>query len=525
MKGERRREGVGRRCAVVALAGLLGLAGGGARSAAAQEGSSAVGFDPSQPQLYVVATSHLDTQWRWTIRQTIEAYLPATLEENFALLEAYPEYCFNFEGSFRYRLMREYYPRAYGRLRDYIRGGRWRVAGSWVDAVDTNLPSPESLVRHALYGNGFFRREFGVRSRDVFLPDCFGFGFALPSIAAHCGLTGFSTQKLSWGSAVGTPFEIGLWEGVDGSCLVAALNPGAYVADLSGDQSRDSLWVARVEQQRARSGLPIAFRYFGTGDTGGGPTEASVAWLQRSIREGSGPLRVRCVASDQLARDLTAGLDAEGEDAGVTLPLGLRAELLPPKTREAEAPDAPRDVRGRLERLPRYRGEMLMTDHGAGCYTSQAAMKRWNRRNECLADAAERAAACAAWMRGLRYPRETLQAAWERFLWHQFHDDLTGTSIPEAYVYSWNDELLSLNQFAGVLADGVAAIAQQLETDVLGEPLIVYNPLSIPREDLVHARVRFPDHPPAAVRVYGPDGVEVPSQVTGVTDDALDLIF
>ena len=166
-----------------------------------------------------------------------------------------------------------------------------------------------------------------------------------------------------------------------------------------------------------------------------------------------------------------------------------------------------------------------MTDHGVGCYTSQSAMKRWNRKNECLADAAERAAAAAHWLGGLRYPREMLRGAWERFLWHQFHDDLTGTSIPEAYVYSWNDELLSLNQFAGVLEDAVGAIARGLETDVLGVPLVVYNPLSIPREDLITAHVRFPGEIPPAVRVYGPNGVEVPSQITGIGADGLDVVF
>jgi len=150
--------------------------------------------------LYVTATAHLDTQWRWTIRDTIEKFIPDTLRGNFALFEKYPDYTFSFEGAFRYMLAKEYYPVEYSDLQKrYVKDGRWKPAGSWVDAVDTNVPSPESLFRQALYGNGFFRREFGPSavSRDVFLPDCFGFGFALPSIAAHSGLVGFSSQKLT----------------------------------------------------------------------------------------------------------------------------------------------------------------------------------------------------------------------------------------------------------------------------------------------------------------------------------------
>jgi alpha-mannosidase len=436
--------------------------------------------------LYVVATAHLDTQWRWTVRDTIEKFIPATLRENFALFEKYPDYTFSFEGAFRYMLAKEYYPAEYERLKGYVREGRWRVAGSWVDAVDTNIPSPESLFRHALYGNGFFRREFGTESRDVYLPDCFGFGFALPSIATHSGLVGFSTQKLTWGSSVGVPFDVGMWEGVDGSRLVSALNPGDYAAAIYGDLSSDPSVIEAIDRVGKTSGVYADLRYFGTGDVGGGPDDASVSWLEKSLA-GKGPVTVRSVGSDQLARDLSGTSECE--------------------------------------RLPRYRGEMLMTSHGAGCYTSQAAMKRFNRKNERLADAAERAAVAADWLGGSPYPRRTLHDAWVRFLWHQFHDDLTGTSIPEAYEISWNDEAIVQNQFAGVLSDSVGAIARALDTRARGIPLVVYNPLSIPREDVVEADVVFEGTAPRAVRILDGEGREVPAQVARTQGNTAHVVF
>lgn len=453
--------------------------------AALADGTAPTEYVAPAPRLYAVGTAHLDTQWRWDIRTTIDEYLPATLHDNFALFEKYPGYIFSFEGAFRYQLIKEYYPEAYERLRGYVEQGRWRVAGSWLDAVDVNVPSPESLIRHALYGNGFFRHEFGKASRDVFLPDCFGFGFALPAIANHCGVDMFSTQKLGWGSSVGTPFSIGLWEGVDGSTLLSVLDPGEYVSKIKGDLSRDEKWLATAMEQGETSGLFAASRYFGTGDRGGAPTDESVAWLQRSL-ESDGPLTVISAASDQLVRDLT--------------------------------PE-------QLERLPRYKGELLMTDHGIGCYTSQSAMKRWNRKNELLADAAERAAVAAHWLGGAQYPRETLREAWTRFLWHQFHDDLTGTSIPEAYAHSWNDLLISLNQFAAVLIDSVGAVSRALDTDVEGIPLVVYNPLAMWREDVVEAEVFLPEGLPPVVRVFGADGGEVPSQITLTGNGAVRVIF
>ncbi len=418
-----------------------------------------------KPKVGVVSTAHLDTQWRWTIKNTIEEYIPNTLHDNFKLLDLYPDYVFSFEGAFRYMLMKEYYPDDYERLKKYIAGGRWRVTGAWVDACDVNIPSFESLTRHALYGNGFYKREFGKQSYDIFMPDCFGFGYALPSIAMHCGLKSFSTQKLTWGCSVPVPFSIGEWQGVDGSTVITGLKTGNYVAKIKDDLSRDTLWLNMANELGKETGAYLSYMYIGTGDVGGAPESLTVDWLQRSIKS-DGPMTVASVGADDLPKLV------------------------------AEFPNA---------KLQKYDGELVMTRHGVGCYTSQAAMKRWNRRNEQLADAAERAAVTASLLNGYTYPRETLREAWVRFLWHQFHDDLTGTSIPEAYEYSWSDELLSLNQFANIQTDAISAITPALDTRGKGKTVVVYNPLAIEREEVVEVPVTY-----GYVSVFGPDSKAVP---------------
>jgi len=441
--------------------------------------------EPADKTLYVVAVSHLDTQWWWTIQETIESCIPATFAQTFEQFEKYPDYHFSWEGAFRYMLLREYYPTMYEKLKGYVADGRWSPAGSTMEGGDVNIPSPESLVRQFLYGNSFFEKEFGKTSVDVFLPDCFGFGYALPSVAAHCGIKGFSTQKLTWGSAIELPFSIGNWEGPDGNSLIAVLKPGSYIGTIDHDLSHDEELLAKCEAQFDDSGQRLGYHYFGTGDQGGAAPEKSVEWLQKSI-EGDGPVHVVSTSSDQLYRDLT-----------------------------------PEQV----DSLPGYKGELLLTTHGSGAYTSEAAMKRFNRKNELLGDAAERASVAADWLGGAPYPLEKLTDAWIRFIIKQFHDDLTGTGIPEIYVFSWNDEVIALNRFASALTDAVGAVARALDTEAEGRPLVVFNPLSADREDIVEATVRYPGEPPAAVRVYGPDGTEVPSQVTAVHDDSLEVVF
>ena len=450
---------------------------------------SQAALDPTKDKiLYMVADAHLDDQWNWTIQDTINSYIPNTLSVNFALFAKYPHYTFSFEETLRYRLTKEYYPADYLTLSNYIAQGRWRVTGSAVVAGDVNVPSPEALMRQILYGNGFWKQEFGKTSTDIFLPDCFGFGYALPSVAAHCGLKGFSSQKLTWGSSIPIPFQnLGRWIGPDGNSLIAVLQPGGYGSAITANLANDSSELTRMTNNFAQTGLYVDYLYFGTGDTGGGPTDASVNWLEQSVTTTNGAITVLSAGADQLYRDLT-----------------------------------PAQIAG----LPTYQGELLMKTHGSGCYTSHPEMKKYNRRNELRADAAERISVMADWLQGGgTYPQEKLNKAWERFLWHQFHDDLTGTSIPAAYTFSWNDELLSLNEFGSVETYGAGILANALDTTAAGVPLVVYNALSIARQDIVEAVVTFTNGVPTAVRVFDPAGVEVPSQMGSPSGNQVPVTF
>ena len=435
--------------------------------------------------LYVVGYAHLDTQWRWTYPLAIRDYLANTLHDNFALFEKYPNYVFNFSGSRRYEMMQEYYPTEFLKLKDYVAAGRWFPAGSSVDEGDSNVPSGESLVRHVLYGNRYFRREFGLASEEFMLPDCFGFPAALPSVLAHAGVKGFSTQKLTWGSAVGIPFKVGVWVGPDGRSVVAALDPGAYTGRVTGDLSTNESWLKRIEATGQMSGAFVDYHYYGTGDRGGAPVADSVRWVERSLVSG-GPVRVINAPADRMFKDLQ--------------------------------PE-------QIAKLPRYQGELLLTEHSAGSITSEAYMKRWNRKNELLADAAERASVAALWLGGAPYPAKKLYDAWDLLLGSQMHDMLPGTSHPKAYEYCWNDEILAANQFAAVLEDAAGTVTSALDTRGDGVALAVYNPLSIERDDIVEAEVAFPGATPAALNAIAPDGAVAPAQIIGRVGDNLKVLF
>ncbi len=444
--------------------------------------------DPDTRAMYAVGYAHLDTQWRWDFVTTIDRFILDTLEQNFDRIDNHPGFVFSFTGSVRYEMMEEYYPELFKRLREEIDNKTWYVSGSSVDEGDVNVPSPESIIRQVLYGNLYFEREFGVTSADFMLPDCFGFPWSMPSIWAHCGVVGFSTQKLSWGSAVGIPFNVGVWNGPDGNGVIAALNPGAYataIRDVAPDAHPN--WDTRINANGNEYGIWADYHYYGVGDVGGAPKESDViAYTEAQSRNGTdedGRYDLRLVSSDQLFVDITPEQRAQ---------------------------------------LPTYSGDMLLTEHSAGTLTSQSSMKRWMRQSERLAQAAESAAVTADWLGENDYPRDTLERAWVRILANQMHDILPGTSLPRAYTYSWNDMIVGMNLFADVLEDSAGRVARHLDTNVVGHPLVVFNALSFDRADLVEATVPIAN---PGFRIVAPDGTTVPHQVLDSDAQTATVLF
>lgn len=493
----------------------------------------------TQPTLYLVGYAHLDTQWRWEYPQVISEYLPATMHKNFDLFQKYPHYIFNWTGANRYMMMKEYYPADFAKIKHYVVTGQWFPAGSSMEENDVNSPSPESIIRQVLYGNEYFRHEFGQASEEYMLPDCFGFPADLPSILAAAGIKGFSTQKLTWGSSapvggpdspedtpVGTPFNVGVWIGPDGRSVIAALNPESYSGGVSYDLTestgpprvRDFIdWPKRVDLDGKISGVFADYHYYGTGDIGGSPDKNSVKLVEEMVTKSMGALPVQTRNADDEDENASAPPSAPQVRMG-TGPLDIIS---------SDGDQMFKDILAQhlTAHLPRYQGDLELTNHSAGSLTSEEVHKRWNRENENLAHAAEEASVAAAWLGGRPYPLARLNHAWRLVLGGQFHDIMAGTATPKAYEYSWNDDVIAMNQFAGVLTSATSALASQLNTKGKGVAVVVFNPLSIAREDVVEANVSFEGGAPSGVRVIGPDGREVPAQLDGSGNGCARVLF
>lgn len=434
--------------------------------------------------LFVVNYSHLDTQWRWAYPLVVREMLRNTLYDNFTVMEQHPDYVFNWSGAGRYQMFQEYFPGEFTRLKGYVAKGQWFPAGSAWEESDVNVPSSESLIRQILLGHTFFKREFGTESSEYMLPDCFGFPASLPSVLAHCGLKGFSTQKLTWGSANGVPFNVGRWEGPDGRSIIAALNPGNYDAHLTTSLTGEA-WVKRLDANGVTSGLKVDYLYNGNGDEGSAPFDDSLRTLWQGLAA-KGPVKV----------------------------IAGRADLMFEAITEAQK-----------AKLQGYKGDLLLTQHSAGSLTSAAFMKQMNRQDELLADAAEKASVAADLLGASAYPAATLDKAWGLVLRNQFHDILPGTSLPKAYEYAWNDGLLAAKAFDGSLQDAVGAVARGLDTRVDDVPIVVYNPLGIARKDLVEALVPAELAEAAQLTAVDAKGTALPTQTIQGSDGLRRVLF
>ena len=373
---------------------------------------------------FSVGHAHLDLAWLWPLRETRRKGA-RTFANALRLLEQYPSYVFGASQAQLYQWIKADHPALYAQVKERVKEGRWEIQGaSWVE-FDTNLISAESIIRQFMYGKRFFESEFGQAPRVLWLPDCFGFSGNLPQFLKGCGVDWFITQKLSWNETNTFPHHLFVWEGIDGSRVLAHQLP---TNDYNFSNNPSSF--LETEKRYAQSELCDAFlNLYGIGDGGGGPTRDHIEYgLRQQSLEGVSKFR-SASSADFFAH--LSGLDPS--------------------------------------QLPVAYGELYLEFH-RGTYTTQARMKQDNRGSEKLLAAAEFMAVLA----GHAYP-EPLRRIWQDTLLLQFHDIIPGSSITPVYEDAHTISAANHAQ----LKDYLAATARELAdsgTPCQEASYLVFNP-------------------------------------------------
>lgn len=417
-----------------------------------------------EPVVTGIGHTHIDCAWLWTLAQTREK-VQRTFTNMTNLMEKYPEFRFISSQPLLYQYLKETQPAVYERVKKLVREGRWECEGAmWVEA-DCNIPSGESFVRQLLHGKRFFREEFGIESRVLWLPDVFGYSAALPQILRKSGVDWFVTSKISWNDTNRMPYDTFLWRGIDGTGIPTYFltaqdrtrgetDVGAtYNAKLSASQVAGT--YARYTQKELNNETLITFGY---GDGGGGPTEEFI----------------------ETARRL-----AHGVPGVPTLRVDFAGAFL----------DRLSEKIAGNPRLPVWSGELYLEFH-RGTYTTQANNKKNNRRSEALYLTTELWSSLAGHFLGLPYPKEALRRGWEMILTNQFHDIIPGSSIREVYEQCDRD-YAQIRALAEPSRDAaLTAIASAIDKK---HGYVVFNPNPTPGSGTVvldGKRVRVENIPP-----------------------------
>ncbi|MFE9257801.1 alpha-mannosidase [Streptomyces sp. NPDC006879] len=362
---------------------LTDVAGTAPAARAALEPALAAPARASAHRISAVGHAHIDSAWLWPLRETVRK-VARTCSNVLNLMDEHPEFVFAMSQAQQLDWIKQHRPELFERVKKKVAAGQFvPVGGMWVES-DTNMVGSEAMVRQFLYGKKFFLEEFGIDTREVWLPDSFGYTAALPQIVKLSGACWFLTQKISWSQVNAFPHHSFWWEGIDGTRVFTHFPPvDTYNSDLGGNQLAHAASNYREKGRGSRSLVP-----FGWGDGGGGPTREMLARARRQ-------------------RNLEGSPRVEVE----------RPARFFEKAQE-EYPQA-----------PVWAGELYLELH-RGTYTSQAKTKQGNRRSESLLREAELWSATAAVrVAGFTYPQQELEGIWKTVLLHQFHDILPGSSI------------------------------------------------------------------------------------------------
>ena len=391
------------------------------------------------PEVVALGHAHIDLAWLWPISQSRHKCV-RTFATQCRLLEQYPDWIFQQSSPQAYAWVEEDAPDLFEKIRGWVKEGRWDADGAaWVE-FDTNVSGGESIVRQLLYGRRWFRDKLGVDSRVLWLPDVFGYSAALPQLLRLAGVDGFVTSKISWNEFNRFPHDTFRWIGIDGSEVVThfittpcSSNFLTYGATMTVEDA-----VRNREAYRQKEWFTDPLLAYGYGDGGGGPTPRM---LDTALRLKNMPL----------------------------------------------SPDVPRvrfeNCAGLMDRirevaptLPEWDGELYLEYH-RGTYTSQAWLKRANRKNEVRLHQLEWIGALAE-RHGYAWDKPAIDRLWQDLLLMQFHDILPGSSVGEAYAEVRPVQERIARDAETMTADACKALAASIDTSGHSDPVVLFNTLS-----------------------------------------------
>lgn len=391
---------------------------------------------PTVPYVGLTGHSHMDTAWLWPISETVKK-CARTYANQMNLMDEYPEYTFVQSSALHSDWIRVHYPELFARIQQRVMEGRYEPNGGvWVEC-DCNLTGGEYLLRQFLWGQRFTQKYFNYKADAFWLPDTFGYSYAIPQIMKGCGVKYFLTTKMAWNDTNHFPYTSFYWQGLDGTKVLTHLNLTHQGPDPStlkeitggGPAMKNPIEEKMVSNMRLFS--------YGKGDGGGGP-EFEMIEMSRRLGDLEGVPRSEHVSVSSFMQRL------ESEIREPTL----------------------------------YAGELYLELH-RGTLTNQHTIKRNNRLLEIALHDLELVTVRDAVFRSKPADGESIRPLMNTLLTNQFHDILPGTCIHSAHAQS----ILETSQ---AIASARAQTQKLLDGPNVNDSVALFNTLSFERRDTVY---------------------------------------
>jgi alpha-mannosidase len=467
-----------------------------------------------QITFHLTGNSHIDAAWLWPWTETVDV-VKRTFGTALQLMYEYPQYTYTQSAAAYNEWMAQKYPEMNDEIKRRIQEGRWEVVGGmWVEP-DLNMPDGESLVRQLLVGKRWYKQHYGVDVRIGWNPDSFGYTWQLPQIYKKSGVDYFVTQKMTWNDTNQLPFKLFWWESPDGSKVLTYFPQGYGNNDLRPTRLSDDMVSAR---ERA-PGLTEMMDLYGIGDHGGGPTRAVLDegfhWKEGSPQAEEDP----SIATNTVHPKM---------DFGLAQPFFSKVEKeIAPQSRTwnyasiAKGYEPPTPVPGKIA-IPTWKSELYFEYH-RGVMTTQANHKR-NMREASIETLNAEKWASLAWLDGKAYPADEITEDWKKVLFNQFHDLGAGSGIGIIYKDAQKDYDVVRWSTNEIKANSLTTVAEHINTEGEGTPVLIYNPLGWERSGSVHIQAQLTGKGNYALWSEGSKSNPIlPTQVhvdekTGVTD-------
>lgn len=374
--------------------------------------------------VYGIGHAHLDLGWLWPIRET-KRKAERTFSNALVNIGKYDGYIFGASQPQQFEWIKDRRPSLYAKIKEAVKEGRIEPQGGMWCEPDTNITGAESLIRQVYYGKRFFKDEFGIDMRMLWLPDVFGYTGALPQIMKKTGMDRFMTIKLSWNNINKFPYHSFRWRGIDDSEVLVHMPPEGDYNSMANPIALNTI----EKSYRERKVSDIALMPFGIGDGGAGPGEYHINMASRCN--------------------------------------GIKGI---PALKVAPAREFFDELENGKDKLPQYKGELYLEKH-QGTYTTQAKNKRYNRYIERALHDTEWLTTLAH-IKGMEYPHAEFDRIWKEVLLYQFHDILPGSSINRIYKESRARYEILLKEL-----DDIKARAREYLKADCGVKIINYSPM------------------------------------------------